>query len=281
MDSIKDSIRSLVQSLPKSEEADYKQLKRFTMLLYVKDDHIDCESVLESIRSWDRVDSWSYALHDSDFFKEDTYDGNGRLVGKQGQHKQDHYHVYVCMRSKISICDISSHLNIPQRFIQNLKDLDGGLLYQTHRKNPEKHQYPFEVIQSNILDYNRYLYDNYVPSKTVYEYLFDYIDSVPLPSKRGFVRYMMDYEQEGWLRKYWGVIRDVINESREPSSYLPKVLIDEEMEKRKTNEYIKRLCELSPSGLVSIESENGVVKQICLSEDGSLDILGFKFPDHL
>lgn len=108
--------------------------------------------------------SFTIIFHDCDYYNENTFDKNRNLVGIKGKKKANHYHVVLGFRYRVKLSDISQKFGIADRFIKKLKkeiDYDNMLVYLTHIKYAEnvKHHYPINAIDSNIFDYNLYLYD--------------------------------------------------------------------------------------------------------------------------
>lgn len=108
--------------------------------------------------------SYTIIFHDSDFYTENTFDKYKNLIGIKGQKKSNHYHVVIGFRYAHYLSDIALMFGIKDRFIQKLKkeiDYDNMLVYLTHIKYDDsvKHHYLITDIDSNIYDYNLYLYN--------------------------------------------------------------------------------------------------------------------------
>ena len=123
------------------------------------------KDIIELIKqSSDKFYNYSIMFHDQDFYSENTFDKYKNLIGVKGQKKSNHYHVVLGFRYRVRLSDIALKFGIPDRFIQKLKkeiDYDNMLVYLTHIKYDDnvKHHYPIDDIDSNIYDYNLYLYD--------------------------------------------------------------------------------------------------------------------------
>lgn len=159
----------LVETVERTKKEYYEDkpvtCKAVTIELYKVTDSYDSAKVLESIKEFcDRKKAqYTIMLHDQDVYKQDTYN-NHVLVGRKGQRKADHYHICIYLKNRLSINDLAIAFGIEDRWIKKLKkdvDFDNMIVYCTHIRYPEedKHHYPVESFDTNIMDYCQYLYD--------------------------------------------------------------------------------------------------------------------------
>lgn len=262
--------KSLAAESKKQEPKTTVKFDKVNMLLYVEDDNYNIDDVLKSIRSDSNAISYAFILHDKDIYTEETFDKYGRLLGHEGELKQPHYHVCVHYLEPQNKSDIANSYGLKNRFIEKCKNYAGSLLYLTHRNAEDKVPYPLESIETNILPYITFLYNSYVPKTTILNYVRQYVSQTTYPSLNGFLNYIPE-DMIDEVRKYWGVVRDMINEYK---SHIPQT--EEEYNRRRDHhkymaDYINKMCQTF--GSVTVE-EDGYFVQYGLTEDGKVDILG-------
>lgn len=189
---LKETLKESIQALSEVLDKKPKDLNAFlesktlglTLELYEQDENYDCDKILKAIiRECEERDClYAYCLHDSDFFTENTFDVNKRLIGKKGQKKQNHYHVVIQFNYPSIIGDFINKLGLDDeakfsRFIKKLKnprEIDNMLLYLSHIKYPNKHPYydletkeVTKYIVSNRLDYCNYIHMTYKPKSAI------------------------------------------------------------------------------------------------------------------
>lgn len=264
--------KNLANESKKQEPKSTVKYQTICMLLYEDTADYKIDEVLKSIKNDSNAVSFAFIKHDKDIFTEDTFDEYGRLLGHEGEFKKPHYHVVVKYMQNLNKSDIANSYTIPSRFIEKCKDFKGALLYLTHRNAEDKIPYPLESIETNILPYITFLYNSYVPKSTVLNYVRQYVSQTTYPSLNGFLDFVPT-ELTDEVRKYWGIIRDMVNEYK---SHIPQT--EEEYNKRRdynrhVTNFINKMCQTF--GSVTIE-EDGYYVQYALSEDGKVDIMGRK-----
>lgn len=180
--SLEESIKKVVDNLDKKPKDinDFLDTKTIglTIELYPEDENYDCDKVLKAIveRCTELDCLYAYCLHDNDFFSENTFDSNKRLIGRKGQKKKNHYHVVIMFNYPTVIGDFMLSIGFSQiRFVKKLKkplEVDNMILYLSHIKYPNKHQYHNNgdvtgYIESNRFDYCNYLHLTYHPKSAI------------------------------------------------------------------------------------------------------------------
>lgn len=201
-------------------------IKYCSLLLYEKSDSYGGRTgkdIIDEIvkLSEEMKFNYSYIFHDDDYFEEDTFDSNKNLIGVKGEKKDNHYHVVIGFRYRIVLSDFALKLHIEDRFIEKLKkeiDYDNMLIYLTHIRSPNKHEYEFQSVHSNILDYNRYLYEKALEQlednkKNIINHCIDFIKS----KKSKKIRYIDLYNYLVGMdigineyNKYYRIIKDLV-----------------------------------------------------------------------
>ena len=79
----------------------------------------------------------SYAYHDKDFTE-------------IGEHKKPHYHVVICFDGPVTYHNVSTYaqrVGAANDVVQPVGSVRGIVRYFCHKDNPDKHQYPEDIIQ--------------------------------------------------------------------------------------------------------------------------------------
>lgn len=249
------------------------RIEQFNMILYYDTESYNIEEVLNRVTTDSHIASYAYITHNNDFFTEETFDKHGNLLGHMGERKKDHVHVTCSLRSKSAITNVALWLGVPQNFIEKCKSFEKSLLYLTHRNAEDKKPYKLEEVTTNIKDYIEYLYNSYEPKQTPIESLYRYFDSSPYPTCGGFLEFY-GIENACDLIKYWRIIEKLIDEKRSRLDKMEENAVIEQLNQRKQEETIKKLCENFPK--VEVTETGNAYTQYTLSEDGKLDVLGFR-----
>lgn len=201
-------------------------IKYCSLLLYEKSDSYGGRTgkdIIDEIvkLSEEMKFNYSYIYHDDDYFDEDTFDSNKHLIGVKGEKKDNHYHVVIGFRYRIVLSDFALKLHIEDRFIEKLKkeiDYDNMLVYLTHIRSPNKTVYGIGLVHSNIMEYNRYLYEKALEQldqnkKNIINHCIDFIKS----KKSKKIRYIDLYNYLIGMdigineyNKYYRIIKDLV-----------------------------------------------------------------------
>lgn len=179
-------VKNFVETLDKNADDTNSFLEKkaigLTIELYQQTTDYDCDKVLKKIVEYcEHYDClYAYCLHDSDYFTDNTFNSRRELIGRKGEKKQNHYHVVIQFNYETVIGDFVAKLDIPDedkfcRFIKKLRkpmEIDNMLLYLSHIKYPNKHQYHdnndiTKYIKSNRLEYVNYLHLTYHPKSAI------------------------------------------------------------------------------------------------------------------
>ena len=141
-------------------------------------------SIINIIKSKSDSLAYAYIYHDKDTYNEDTFDSNFRLLGRKGDLKKEHYHIYLNFNSPIPVDRFESTFNLTSKdyLIVKPKDWDNKLLYLTHVLHEDKYQYDMDSIQSNINDYICMVYRTRLANRKIdiVPYIVDYINNYSL-----------------------------------------------------------------------------------------------------
>lgn len=270
--SLENFLKQIADASKKKEEPKKASIQQFNMLLYADDSKYIATDILDRIKNDEHIVSYAYILHDKDFYDVDTFDIHGKLLGKQGEHKKNHYHVCVSLNNKTPISDIALWLGVPQRFIQKTKDFKGSILYLTHKNAPDKHQYSVNDVITNISEYHKYLYDNYEPRRDVIPLLFSYLASTDNPTYTDFIKYYgVDHAYE--VRKMWALARDIIAENKNQMARLQENYKNDLEFHRQHQQGLGKLLEQFKK--VSYTDDTGKFHQVTLNDDGTIDLCGY------
>jgi len=157
-------------NVPKKQyKNEQKTIKYCSIELYTETESYNFKKVFEKIKDYCNQNQASYVsmLHDSDYYTEDTFDHNLRLVGRKGQKKANHVHCLISFGKRVDLNGFANNIGIEERWIKILKhdyDFDNMIVYLTHVKYDEsvKHHYSPTLFDSNILDYCNFIYDHAV-----------------------------------------------------------------------------------------------------------------------
>lgn len=116
----------------------------YTSVLYPQED-VTHKQALERLLNYSSLWGWKYwyIMHDKD-----KKEGSDEL-------KKPHVHLVVQTPRKMSLKTIATRLQVDENYIQPVDSLYGMLRYLCHMDDPDKYQYPVEVVKSNYkyIDY--------------------------------------------------------------------------------------------------------------------------------
>lgn len=183
------------------------------------------EEIIEKIVSSADDKGYSYCImkHDNDFYTENTFDSNHRLIGKKGMKKENHWHVVLGLKYRLPLSDVALWFGIPDRFIKKLKsekDFDNMLVYLTHIKYHQdiKTHYDPSLCVSNIEEYFMFLYDNALKQIeeneiNVATYVISYLQDVKhkVDYRKIIPDLLLEYQINDIL-KYFRIIEKLVQE---------------------------------------------------------------------
>lgn len=161
--------------------------------------------------------TYAWVTHDRDYYKENTYDSNYKLIGKKGTKKKLHIHFLVLFKDSKPV-NISEFLpeELPVKFVRIVKhkDNENYTLYLSHIAHPEKTYYPYQLIQSNNPDWVNGVHENYRPYSVV-DYVQRYLDNTDV-----YITYTKMFRliqdeipgNYGYYKQNYAIIRDMIND---------------------------------------------------------------------
>lgn len=112
-----------------------KSIRNFGLILYPDAENYDCNFVLNAVQFF--FSEWAYVFHDKD-------------VDENGELKKPHYHIACRKSSPSTISVVSNQLRVPENYIQQISNWSSNLLYLLHRSAPEKYQYDFNALHTNL-----------------------------------------------------------------------------------------------------------------------------------
>lgn len=252
--------------IPKKEyKNSQKTIKYCSIELYPESESYDFDKVFEKIKEYCKTNQASYVsmLHDLDYYTEDTFDHQYKLIGRKGQKKSAHVHCLLSFGKRVDLNGFANTIGIEERWIKILKhdyDFDNMIVYLTHIKYDEsiKHHYSPSQFDSNISDYCQFIYDNAISEiESNEENIVTFCLGVLKANKSKKVTYEMMLDcvlADGTYNindynKYYRVIKDLISEH----NLAINIAIDSEKEKDMIAMLKKQIGELQHNLEVSTE----------------------------
>lgn len=231
----------------KVHDQEQLSMKYCSIEIYEVSKDYDSKIVIDNIKNYCASHNGRYAimLHNKDYYYEDTFDSNYRLIGRKGDKKANHYHCLISFKNRVFVNDIALKLGIEDRWIKILHhdyDFDNMIIYVTHVKYDPmvKAHYSPILFDSNILDYCSYLYDHVVQmieseNNNIVGYVIEFL---------GHFKKKCSYEsvfgailQGNYgvyeYNKYYRVIKDLLIEHNQ--------LFDSKVQEEKTTDMIQML----------------------------------------
>lgn len=114
-----------------------KQSRTFSVILYPDTDTYDTEEVLTACCEY--FSEWAYILHDKDTLED-------------GSLKKPHYHVVGRLEGSRTPQTVANCIGVPANYVDCKKGytFKKGVRYLAHLDNPEKAQYDYGLISSNV-----------------------------------------------------------------------------------------------------------------------------------
>ena len=110
---------------------------------------MDCNEIaviISRIKTLTNLKSWSIITHDKDLLP-------------SGQPKPPHFHCVLTFSNSKTIKSIADCIGVEMQYVEKIRTTTkSARLYQIHRNNPEKYQYPPEAVQASF-DYVDYVDD--------------------------------------------------------------------------------------------------------------------------
>ena len=112
--------------------------EKYTISLYL--DNNDDKRILEYIKL---NFNYAYIVHDRD-------------INEDGEIKKEHCHVMFIFENAREINSVAKELNIETYRIENVKSIKYMARYLIHLDQPEKAQYKYDEITTNIKDFKKH-----------------------------------------------------------------------------------------------------------------------------
>lgn len=112
----------------------------FSLVLYEDTDSYNFEEVIRNIKTYK---NYAYIKHDKDLKEDNTY-------------KKEHYHCIVKLDNACTISALSKKIDVPDNYIQNVRNERTMVRYLIHLDDPLKAQYnKNDIVASPV--YSRYV----------------------------------------------------------------------------------------------------------------------------
>lgn len=175
--------------------------ERIYELIIYDEDNIDVENFIPE----DYKVKQAYISHDKDI-KED------------GQPKKKHIHLILWFDREKSIKALSKELNFPINRIKWKADIYGTLQYLIHKNNPEKAQYDYKEIHSDIDGLYEYIYPTEkeeVSEEDDLRVIMSYVQN-HIGTLRLYDIYCFAVDNGVWssYRRNYTIIKDILMEER-------------------------------------------------------------------
>lgn len=231
----------------KEYDKEQKTMEYCSIEVYEVSESYDSEKVINNIKNYCASHNGRYAimLHNKDYYSENTFDSNYRLIGRKGDKKANHYHCVISFKNRVYLNDIALKFGIEDRWIKILKhdyDFDNMIVYCTHVKYDPlvKEHYSPTLFDSNILDYCSYLYDHVVQmieseDNNIIGYVIEFFGHIKKKCsyESVFGAILQGNYSVSDYNKYYRVIKDLLIEHNQ--------LFDAKIQEEKTTDMIQML----------------------------------------
>lgn len=170
-----------------------KRPRHFMVIVYPESDTYDYTDVLA--RAMACGQKTAYILHDKD-------------INEDGTPKKAHYHICISFTNARTVQQVAKLLQIPDNYIEPSKRFEDGVLYLTHCTYPEKAQYEFDDIITNVPDLCR-CFDN----RTEGQKVLAIVDS-KAKTLRELIMYASDEGMYDVLRRNFSIIKECREEEQ-------------------------------------------------------------------
>lgn len=219
------NIKNVVNTTTEQKENKHKF---FTLIMYrdTEDNIVLLENVKNKLKCESCKDYFknSHIIidHDNDVYDEDTFDEHFRLLGKKGELKKPHTHLYIMTNTEFTTSDFCKKLGIKYNSytVKTPKpsSFESCIVYSIHLNSPTKYQYARTLIDTNIKEYVDYVLDNYNCYYNPLTFCIQYLNmDIHKDKKVSFKTFLTDYVSSEFcdyksLQKNYSMIRDMINE---------------------------------------------------------------------
>lgn len=122
--------------------------RTFEVILYDESRYYNYFDVLETVQSLDC--KYAYILHNNDVYEDDDF------THSVGELKVPHYHLILRFDNRHSIASIQNKLKVPYNSVQIKDNFPKSIEYLTHKNHPNKYQYDWHDIHTNITKIESY-----------------------------------------------------------------------------------------------------------------------------
>lgn len=275
---MEENIKQVVKRIKEKTNQETQQIKekkeKYIQCFEVRNLYIDNEqNITKTKRILQNVTflqcSWAYILHDKDFYTENTFNEKHELIGKQGEKKKEHYHLYCYLYSPLTIGDIAQHLQCETKDIEKVKPkhYDNKLLYLTHicYDETKKHRYLLKEVHTNIKDYIQNLYMNYQPKENIIPLVIKYSDDNKdrKITKKDFVKLCLEKDMLQDVKSLYNICKDIIDEHNKNVEFYQKENENDyfkaQLERRKTQEMWQKISHLCDSfGCTTLDNDGEI-----------------------
>ena len=170
--------------------------RTFSVLLYEETESYDCSEVLANALEY--FDEYAYIKHDKDALE-------------NGAPKKTHWHIVGRFENARSIPAVADKLGIPSNFVECKKGytFKKGVRYLAHADSPEKHQYDWHDIESNVENISKFFGINDLGQAFA---ILDFIEERSVTSPRVLIRWAMQNGCYSELRRGYGMWSAVMND---------------------------------------------------------------------
>lgn len=228
-------------------------------------------SIINILKSKTDSLAYAYIFHDKDVYDCDTFDSNFRLLGHKGDLKKPHYHIYVNFNSSMPIDRFEETFDLKSSDYNIFapKHWDNKLLYLTHILHNDKYQYPFDSIQSNVIQYVQSVYDIRLSDRYVdiVPYVVDYVNTYSLDTFISLSELIPNLLNKGYeqkeIRSSIYLINSLVNEHNRFAVQSENFIVDKTLRLLNENALLtEKLKEMSDK-----------FKPVKIDEDTYLDII--------
>lgn len=273
-----------------------KSIRGATIEVYEETIDYKYDDVIKKIKEIVNKNNGSYAImrHDDDYYTENTFDKNHRMIGKKGDKKKTHYHINIWISKRIGLNDLCLAIGIEDRWIKILKkeyDFDNMIIYCTHLLHPEKTYYEPSKYDTNIAEYIDYVCEhaerNIVDENNhILKYWKEFELTHPeyITYKNFVYSYLNECEMYNTgldikeLRLYFNVIKEMVKEHNDEKRNDDLVLLardraKKEIKNAKQDKYekISKLCDTFGATYIEIDGQKYFISKVKNGEAIDID----------
>lgn len=183
----------------------------FVMFLYEENEHFsECLTTIKNCQ-------YAMIKHDSDLWTDDKVNGTHKEYCKErnikvGDPVKTHYHIVIKNDNARWLSSIQkSFIYIPKNDIQVCHNFRGAIRYLIHADDPNKYQYSFSSIDTNMLDIVGKQFLDKVDSDSVATGIINFInDNLGYCDESDVIKYLQSIGHPSYYPRYRNMVVDLL-----------------------------------------------------------------------